>query len=117
MRFVALITVLVAACNPSVDPAVEAAVVAAEKFAAEAVAGDCAALKAGSEAVFAAEGLKAIEIGSSLESRVKAAADKVKPLLDACIVPAVSDPIPVPEAPAEVQVAPDMEAPAEVVAE
>lgn len=71
--------------------------------------------------MFAAEGLKSIEVGSSLESRVTAAADKVKPLLDACIVPAVSDPVPVPEAPTEVQVTPDaevQEAPdAEVVAE
>jgi len=83
MRFVA-IAALLAACSPSVDPKVEEAVVALEKFAAEAKAGDCAALKAASDAAHAAEALKALEAGSPVEARVKAADEKVKPLFEAC---------------------------------
>lgn len=102
MSFVPFI--LLAACGhsadpkveaPVVDPKVEEAVVALEKFAAAAVAGDCAALKADSEKVHAAEALKAVVAGSPLEARVKAADEKVKPLLDACAAPAA------PAAPAE----------------
>ena len=83
MRFVALAAFL-AACSPTVDPKVEEAVVGLEKFAAEAKAGDCAALKTAADAAHAAEGLKAIEAGSPLEARVKAADEKVKPLFEAC---------------------------------
>ncbi|NBQ99629.1 MAG: hypothetical protein EBT97_04100, partial [Actinobacteria bacterium] len=82
MRFVAL-AALLAACSPSVDPKVEEAVVGLEKFAAEAKAGDCAALKTASDAAHAAEGLKGLEAGS-LKARVAAADEKVKPLFDAC---------------------------------
>lgn len=83
MRFVAF-AALLAACSPSVDPKVEEAIVALEKFAAEAKAGDCAALKAASEAAHAAEALKGLEAGGELEARVKAADEKVKPLFEAC---------------------------------
>lgn len=83
MRFVAF-AALLAACSPSVDPKVEEALVALEKFAAEAKAGDCAALKAASEAAHAAEALKGLEAGGELEARVKAADEKVKPLFEAC---------------------------------
>ena len=83
MRFVAFAAFL-AACSPSVDPKVEEAIVALEKFAAEAKAGDCAALKAASESAHAAEALKGLEAGGELEARVKAADEKVKPLFEAC---------------------------------
>lgn len=110
MRFVAFAALLAASCAPAVDPKVEEAVVALEKFAAEAVAGDCAALKAASDAAHAAEPLKAVAAGSPLEARVKAADEKVKPLLDACAAPAapVAPVAPAAEAPAapEAPVAP-----------
>lgn len=89
----------------AVDPKIEEAVVALEKFSAEAKAGDCAALKTASDAAHAAEGLKGVVAGSPLEARVKAAEDKVKPLLDACAAPAAvpvapaSEDVPAPAAP------------------
>lgn len=98
---------LMVACAPHVDPKVEEAVVALEKFAAEAVAGDCAALKAGADAAHANEHLKAAN-SDSLKARVKAADEKLKPLLDACAAP-----VPVP---AEVAVPPAVPAPAEAAA-
>jgi hypothetical protein len=78
------IAAFLAACSPSVDPKVEEAVAGLEKFAAEARAGDCASLKSAFEAAHAAEGLKLVEAGSPVEARVKAADEKVKPLLDGC---------------------------------
>jgi hypothetical protein len=82
------IAAFLAACSPSVDPKVEEAVAGLEKFAAEAQAGDCAALKSAFEAAHAAEGLSLVEAGSPFEARVRAADEKVKPLLDACAAPA-----------------------------
>lgn len=103
MRFFApIVSLLMIACAPHVDPKVEEAVVALEKFAAEAVSGDCAALKAGADAVHANEHLKAAT-GEALLARVKAADEKIKPLLDACAAPVpVPAEVAVPPAPAEV---------------
>ena len=98
---------LMVACAPHVDPKVEEAVVALEKFASEAVSGDCAALKAGADAVHANEHLKAVS-DEGLKARVKAADEKLKPLLDACAAPVL--------VPAEVAVPPAVPAPAEVAA-
>jgi hypothetical protein len=116
MRFVAIAAFMVA-CSPSVDPKVEESVVALEKFAAEAKAGDCAALKTAFDAAHASEGLKAVVEASPLEARVKAADEKVKPLFEACAAeeakkaaeaaaapaetPAVEGAAPVAEEPAE----------------
>lgn len=97
--FAFLFLLLTVACTPHVDPKVEEAVVALEKFAAEAVSGDCVALKAGAEVVHANEHLKAIS-DEGLKARVKAADEKVKPLLDACAAPAPVEAAPVEAAPA-----------------
>ncbi len=93
MRFVAIFAAL-AACNsaPEIDPKVEAAVVSLEKFAADAKAGDCVALKTASDAVHADESLKAVVAESPLAARVKAADEKVKPLFDACAAEAAAAP-------------------------
>jgi hypothetical protein len=109
MRFFAFfVSLLLLACAPHVDPKVEEAVVALEKFAAEAVAGDCVALQAGADAVHANEHLKAAT-GEALQARVKAADEKVKPLLDACAAP-----VPVPsEVAVPVEAAPAEAAPVE----
>jgi hypothetical protein len=110
MRFVAFAALLAASCAPSVDPKVESAVVNLERFAAEAVAGDCIGLKAAYDAAHADEGLKAVEAGSHLEERVKAAEEKVKPLFDACAAQAPAAPVEAPAAPVE---APAESAPAD----
>ena len=102
--FAFFVLLLMVACSPKVDPKVEEAVVALEKFAAEAVSGDCAALKAGAEAVHANEHLKALA-DETLLARVKAADEKLKPLLDACAAPVpVPAEVAVPPAPAEAAV-------------
>ena len=106
--FAFFVSLLLLACAPHVDPKVEEAVVALEKFAAEAVAGDCVALQAGADAVHANEHLKAAT-GEAHVARVKAADEKIKPLLDACAAP-----VPVPaEAAVPVEAAPAEAAPAE----
>jgi hypothetical protein len=97
---------MVVACAPKLDPKAVEAVTSLEKFSAEAVAGDCVALKAGFEALHANESLKAVS-DEALLARVKAADEKVKPLLDACAAPA-----PVEAAPAPVEAVP---APVEAV--
>jgi len=116
MRLV-VFSALMAACSHSVDPKVEEAVVALEKFAAEAKAGDCVALKAASDAAHAVEGLKSVPAGSPLEARVKAADEKVKPLLDACAAPPAPAPAAPAAVPAEAPAAAPAEAPAPPVAE
>ena len=98
MRFVAFAALFAASCAPSIDSKVESAVAHLERFAAEAVAGDCIGLKAAYDAAHADEGLKAVEAGSPLAERVKAAEEKVKPLFDACAAQAPAAPV---EAPAE----------------
>ncbi len=106
MRFVAIFAAL-AACNsaPEIDPKVEAAVVSLEKFAADAKAGDCVALKTASDAVHADESIKAVVAESPLAARVKAADEKVKPLFDACAAEAAAAAA-APVAPVEGAVAP-----------
>lgn len=85
MRFITFaVVVLAVACAPAVDPKVEEAVVAFEKLAAEAVPGDCAALKASVDAAHAAEGLKGLDAASPAGVRVKTAVAKIEPLLAAC---------------------------------
>jgi hypothetical protein len=111
MKNVALIfsLLMVVACAPQLDPKAVEAVASLEKFSSEAAEGDCAALKSGFDALHANESLKAIS-DEGLKARVKAADEKVKPLLDACAAPV---PVPVEAAvPAPAEVVP---APAEVV--
>lgn len=95
MRFVAFAAIL-AACSeaeaPSVDPKVEAAVVALEKFALETQAGgECAALKASVDTLHTEE-LKLVEAGSEFAARVDQAEAKIKALVDGCAAAAAPAP-------------------------
>lgn len=103
MKNFALFALLAVACSPKIDPKVEEAVAALEKFASEANTGDCPAIKAGFEGFHANEHIKSIT-DEALLARVKAADEKIKPLLEACEAPVVPVPaeVAVPPAPAEV---------------
>ena len=89
------------ACTETVDPKIEGAIVALEKFATDAAGrtADCDALKSEYNTLQVAATAHVLVAGSPLETRLKDAVTKSQAIVDACVPPTPVEPTPTEPAP------------------